>query len=187
MKCLMSVCLLSVSAIVLGACSGGGDVRKGSVLGFGQKIPNEFTVVTRSPLNIPPDFSLRPPRESEQSTTQGNSEDVATIIWQKPNTDRAVTSGDAIENRLLIASNAQDASDAIRQTLIKENTDLALEKRSVADKLIFGRVKPLQGTRLDADGEQRRLQENETLGRNILAGDSPIIIKSQSTFSKLFD
>ena len=187
MKRLLSVSLLAVFSVVLGACSGGDDVRKGSLLGFGQKIPDEFTVVTRAPLNMPPDFSLRPPREGDVPVAKVDSNEVSTIIWDKADKTQAVADGASIESQLLVASNAQDASDTIRQQLTKENTALALEKQSVADELIFGRVKPITGDKLDADGEQRRLQENKALGRDMLTGDSPITIKSKTTFSSLFD
>jgi len=44
-------------------------------LGLNKKAPDEFTVITKAPLVMPPDFTLRPPRpgaEPTQETSPGN-------------------------------------------------------------------------------------------------------------------
>ncbi|MBM3507404.1 MAG: DUF3035 domain-containing protein, partial [Alphaproteobacteria bacterium] len=44
------------ASVMLGGCS---NVRES--LGLVRQSPDEFTVVTKSPLVLPPDFGLRPP------------------------------------------------------------------------------------------------------------------------------
>src|SRR5690348_17094840 len=50
-------------ATSLGGCS---DIRK--ALGYDKSIPDEFAVVSRAPLAIPPDYSLRPPQPGAAPT-----------------------------------------------------------------------------------------------------------------------
>ena len=53
---LRSLLVLAVTAVALSAC---GSVRED--LGLGRSPPDEFAVIDRPPLSMPPDFSLRPP------------------------------------------------------------------------------------------------------------------------------
>src|SRR5580692_2744055 len=62
---------LLAAPLLLAACSG--NVER--AFGLQRDAPDEFTVTTRAPLSMPPDFTLRPPdpgaaRPQEQSTTQ---------------------------------------------------------------------------------------------------------------------
>ncbi len=62
--------LILVLFAALGACD---TIRK--VAGIDKTAPDEFTVISRAPLDLPPDFSLRPPqagalRPQETSQTQ---------------------------------------------------------------------------------------------------------------------
>ena len=49
--------VLVVAGLMVGAC---GDTRK--VLGYDKVTPDEFKVVSRAPLSLPPDYGLRPPQ-----------------------------------------------------------------------------------------------------------------------------
>src|SRR6185437_15715995 len=56
-------------AVLLSGCGDGSLTRQ---FGLTREAPDEFTVVTRAPLSMPPDFTLRPPqpgaaRPQEQS------------------------------------------------------------------------------------------------------------------------
>lgn len=65
-RCLRFVALALVAVMVLGGCS-----RLSDSLGISKKAPDEFSVVTKAPLVIPPEYNLRPP-----DTTQLRAEDV---------------------------------------------------------------------------------------------------------------
>ncbi len=58
--------LATCSLLTLTACSGG-TVKE--TLGIGQKAPDEFRVVSRPPLSVPPQFNLRPPSNNATSPT----------------------------------------------------------------------------------------------------------------------
>jgi len=51
-------------AVAAVAISGCGGIKED--LGLAKKAPDEFTVVKRPPLSMPPDFALRPPRPGER-------------------------------------------------------------------------------------------------------------------------
>src|ERR1700736_6064630 len=53
---------LIVPASMLIVLTGCGDSSLSRTFGLVRDTPDEFTVVTRAPLSMPPDFSLRPPQ-----------------------------------------------------------------------------------------------------------------------------
>ena len=55
-----SACKLALLGGVMLSLVGCGGMQ--SALGLGKSPPDEFAVVTKAPLVVPPDFSLRPPR-----------------------------------------------------------------------------------------------------------------------------
>lgn len=60
----VSVLLVTCSLLSLTAC-GGSSVKE--TLGLGRKAPDEFKVVSRPPLSVPPQFKLRPPSSTAES------------------------------------------------------------------------------------------------------------------------
>src|ERR1700733_85044 len=78
-QCLVGSLLLGASLLLLGGCSGDTLSR---TFGLTRDAPDEFTVTTRAPLSMPPDYSLRPPRPGaprpqEQSERQQAEEALA--------------------------------------------------------------------------------------------------------------
>lgn len=59
-------------AVVLSGCEG---VR--SSLGLGKNPPDEFQVVSRAPLSLPPDYNLRPPEPGAPRPQEGTARDQA--------------------------------------------------------------------------------------------------------------
>ncbi|MGY8960888.1 MAG: DUF3035 domain-containing protein, partial [Alphaproteobacteria bacterium] len=58
---------LSLSLALVGSlASCGGDSKVGRILGYEKAAPDEFSVVKRAPLALPPDYGLRPPRVGAQ-------------------------------------------------------------------------------------------------------------------------
>lgn len=56
----------------LGGCGGIGDA-----LGFSKHPPDEYEVVSKAPLVVPPDYGLRPPAEEEMALKEKNPRDLA--------------------------------------------------------------------------------------------------------------
>jgi hypothetical protein len=57
----------------------------------------------------------------------------------------------------------------------EESAALAREQESFVDDLVFWKDKQQPGDVVDSAGEQRRLQENAALGRDVTEGDTPLI------------
>src|SRR3954447_7642403 len=57
--CFQGALLLGGTLVLLAGCS---SDKLSRTFGLTRDAPDEFTVTTRAPLSMPPDFSLRPPR-----------------------------------------------------------------------------------------------------------------------------
>ena len=55
--------IIGVALIVVAGLSGCSDARK--ALGYDKSAPDEFRVLARAPLAVPPDFGLRPPHPGQ--------------------------------------------------------------------------------------------------------------------------
>jgi hypothetical protein len=152
-------------------------------LGLEKQAPDEFAVVTRAPLSLPPDFNLRPPRPGAARPQEGTTRDQARqVITGSPlgsgggpeSRDLPATASEG-ERALLTRAGTDEAIPGIRQVVDEETSALAEETRGFADVLLFWRNTPSYGTELDAAAESRRLRENRALGRPPTTGASPSI------------
>ena len=167
---------LFTAAGLLSAC--GGDT--GSILGLEKKAPDEFTVVSRAPLSLPPDYGLRPPDPNAKRANETSvREEAAALLFDTKRTKRLedqsrkkFTGG---ELALLTQAEALAADPAIRQVVDDENTRLAVESETFVNNLLFWKGTEEPGTIIDASAESQRIQENEGLGNPVTEGDTPMI------------
>ncbi|RED48527.1 beta-barrel assembly complex subunit BamF [Aestuariispira insulae] len=167
---------LLAAAGLLSAC--GGDA--GSILGLEKKAPDEFTVVSRAPLSLPPDFGLRPPDPNAKraNETSVREEARALLIDQKQikrREEQARKEFGGGELALLTRADALAADGAIRRIVDDENTRLAIESDTFVNDLLFWKDKGEPGTIIDASAESQRIQENSGLGKPVTEGDTPMI------------
>jgi len=88
-KTLLSLTVIAALAPVLTACG----------LGYSKNPPNEFNVVRRAPLILPPDFELRPPSNSESAPVIASGAELARlVVLRTPSSEKQP---DAVEQRLL--------------------------------------------------------------------------------------
>ena len=88
-KTLLTLTVVAALAPVLAACG----------LGYNKNPPNEFNVVRRAPLILPPDFELRPPSNSEAAPVIAIGAELARlVVLRTPSSERQP---DAVEQRLL--------------------------------------------------------------------------------------
>ena len=147
---------LAAAALVLAACS---DVRQS--LGLDRSVPDEFTVVRKAPLTLPPDFGLRPPRPGapRPATLDPSQQAQAALggdgaLAAAPTGDEESTPG---ELALLRKAGANQVDTDIRKILLAETTQRAEKDRSLVDRLIFWRTE--EEDVIDATAESRRLRE----------------------------
>lgn len=174
-----------MACVALAAC-GGDDLSRS--FGLTRDAPDEFTVTTRAPLSLPPDYSLRPPQPGASRPQELSSRDAAeaALVPQAAlgNGGASATTASAGEQALLGAAGPAAPSD-IRQ---KVDAQSALDQpsSSLTDKLMFWRSPPTPGTAVDAQREAERLRENAALGADMRQGDTPII-QRKSTSGGLLD
>ncbi len=175
--------------LALGAC---GNVKQ--QLGLVKSSPDEFRVVSRAPLTVPPNFSLRPPRPGAPRPQTGTPTDQArrtvfgldgsetSLNEVMPQDGRSVG-----ERALLAAAGVSGANADIRRVIDSETDRINDENEDLLEYLVFWKAKPPAGVLVDPEAEARRLQENATLGRGATEGQTPTIQrKEEALFENIF-
>lgn len=176
--------------LALSACEGVRDQ-----LGLNKQSPDEFRVISRAPLSLPPDFTLRPPepgipRPQEGTATQQARKAVFRLEQPKtqPLNERVKADGRTLgELSLLKAAGADKIDPGIRRAIDLETQQLNAESEDFIDALVFWRDKEMPGSVVDAAAETKRLRENAALGKAVTAGETPTIErKSKALLEGLF-
>lgn len=168
------MCIVCAVALLSGCES----VRK--VFGSDKSGPDEFAVYSRPPLSLPPDYTLRPPAPGEKRPQDLSAQRLAVsaIVGKNGKPAKAPSSpgGSPGLAALLHDTGADTATDAIRVTVDQETSVISHQDQAFVDKLIFWvDEKPYLGTVVDAEKEQKRIQENQALGKPITEGETPQI------------
>jgi hypothetical protein len=161
-KILHLVLLCAVAAGISGCDS----IR--SAAGEGKDSPDEFAVVTKAPLVIPPDYNLRPPAAGAGPTNQLEptqaaqaalfNSDPATVAASLPAT---MSTG---ERYLLANAGVQNADPAIRQEIAADMSSTRAADDSFTNSLLFGSTAPSGAAPVDADAEARRIDAQKAGG-----------------------
>ena len=175
------MCVLALTA----AAGLGGCQSASKAMGIAKVTPDEFRVVTKAPLVIPPEYALRPPAPGEPRPQELQPESAA----------RAALAGQAAAaqrsdgERLLVArSGAEKADPLIRYVVDDEFGDIAHKDKSFADAVMFWRkdapTRPVASTGaatvapVDAAAEEARLKE-------LTGGKTVIITREKGSWVKL--
>lgn len=167
------VAMLAVLAapLLLGGC----DTTR-EALGLTKKPPDEFAVVTKAPLVLPPAFALRPPEPGAARPQDVSAQDRARTALGLGNR-AAGAAGDrsAAEMALLQQAQATNPDPDIRRKINEEFSQLAERDSSFVDRLIFWQSKEQPGLAVDAAKEAQRLRENAATGKPVTEGTVPTI------------
>jgi hypothetical protein len=147
-----------VAALPLGGCT---DLRR--ALGMEKVIPDEYAVVSRAPLAIPPDYGLRPPRPGARPTQEPSMSDQArqTVFRagdQQASLPGANASMSVGEEAFLKKAGAGTANPDIRDVVNQENTAGPEVEKSFVDSLVFWQ-KPKKPDIIDPQQESLRLKD----------------------------
>lgn len=172
--------------VALTAATGLGGCQSASrAMGMAKVTPDEFRVVTKAPLVIPPEYALRPPAPGEPRPQELQPESAA----------RAALAGQAAGaqrsdgERLLVARTGADRADPlIRYVVDDEFGDLAHKDKTFADRVMFWRKDapaPAPTTEgaappvlVDAAAEEARL-------KGLTGGKTVIIARDKGSWVKL--
>lgn len=174
-----------ILALALSAC--GSDTKQ--MLGLERQPPDEFAVVSRAPLSVPPEFSLRPPEPGAPRPQEGRASDQARRALTGTEMQAAYRRAGLSpgESTLLARTGAANVPDDIRSTIDRESDVLASESEAFTERLVFWRDAPQAGTVVDPEAENRRIRENQALGEPVTTGDTPRIErKEKAIFEDLF-
>ncbi len=133
-------------------------------LGLTRQSPDEFSVVERAPLSLPPDYTLRPPRSGGPvAPGVASSEAQARRVILGSQSDTVAAPSSATES-LLAKAGAAQPQPGIRAQLDKETAVISTQNKTVSEKLLFwdkdkGPNVP-QAEKLDASAEAQRLNKD---------------------------
>ncbi len=148
----------------------------GHTLGFDRTAPDEFAVVSRPSLSVPPDFMLRPPKPGEPPRQPQADEAARSIVTGKappegekiPGNATLSTASDAFLNRLGVTQ----ADPQIRAKLLEdEKTPADVSNATSLYEQVVGASK--EEPVVDAKKEAERLRKNKDEGKAANEGDVP--------------
>lgn len=171
--------LFAVLSLSLAACGG---ESLSDTLGYGKSAPDEFAIVTKAPLVIPPDYSLRPPQPGaprpQEMELQPSVGAQRALIGQEAlsaeNVGPAQSQGEQV---LLQETGATEADPRIRQVVNAETRSLVERDETFVDSVLFWKKSgPAPDERLvNPKEENERIQQNEAEGKPVTEGETPTV------------
>ncbi|HEX3808148.1 MAG TPA: DUF3035 domain-containing protein [Rhizomicrobium sp.] len=163
---LSQIALLVCAGVAMAGC---GAVREAA--GISKHSPDEFAIVTKTPLVMPPDYNLRPPKPGAAPTNQQSPTDAAqAALFNNPNAAAAGASGNYSqgEQSLIANAGATNADDSIRRQLMTDNASATGTDESFSNQVMFWQGAPPDpnGTPVNADAEAQRIQAAKANGAN---------------------
>ncbi|RAU23304.1 DUF3035 domain-containing protein [Paramagnetospirillum kuznetsovii] len=158
--------------LALSAC---GEAKR--ALGYEKQPPDEFQVVARAPLSMPPDFGLRPPTPGAARPQEGTTRDQArrVLSGQRGVTPIATEGRSQGDLSLMKRVGADSIQPDIRVLVNKETQSLADADKNFTDRIVFWRKPDPPGIAVDPSKETQRIRENQALGKSVSEGETPQI------------
>jgi len=158
-------------------------------LGLNKATPDEFRVVAKAPLVIPPDYSLRPPKPGEPRPQELQPESAARVALLGQRQGESRSDG---EKMLVAKAGADRADPLVRYSVDDEFGDIAHKDKGFADKVLFwkkGEKHETGDPKLAAAAEKPDAIDPAVEAEQIkgLTGDKPVIIQrdKRGSFIKL--
>jgi hypothetical protein len=166
-----------MAASLLGAAGLGGCQATSHALGLQKVTPDEFRVVTKAPLILPPDYSLRPPAPGEPRPQELQPESAARTALLGEHEAEVRSDG---EKLLDTRAGGDKADPLIRYVVDDEFGAIAHKDKGFADFVIFWKkgqpatapsVDANTSTPIDADTEAKRIASLTGNQRVIISRD----------------
>lgn len=177
---------LSIAAVLsLSACG------LGDALGLGKRSPDEFAVVKRQPLIVPPEHDLRPPRPgaprpqvgtpSDQARASLTGRPVEQILARREAAESmSATAGSEGERALLARTRAAAENPQIRDEIATEGPAPAEVDASMFSRLLTWQPGASDAP-VDAAREAQRLLTAPGRDRAPGGDDAPLVIRRDQT------
>ncbi len=179
-KTIAPVTLLALGALAVSGCSAFEN------LGGAKKVsPDEFKIVSHSPLTMPPNAELRPPRPGEPRPQEVTPAEQAreALAPQTAGRSQRGAGGNApsgpggASEQALVAKAGQGGIDPnIRSRVNTDTRTINDNDKSFVDSLIFWQDSTPSGVVLDPAKEQQRLRDAQAAGQTP-AGNTPTITR----------
>lgn len=161
------------SALFLAGCS-----NTAEVLGLGRNSPDEFSVVDRAPLSLPPDYELRPPQPGvprPQDIEVGRR--ASTVLFGETQESAAPTEA---EKALLEAAGADKADPSIRTVIDREADQRIVGSRYLLEELLGWKPPSDKAPVVDAPAEAARIKDAKEKNGSLTDAPTPVIEKKRS-------
>ena len=150
------------------------DSSLSRTFGLTRDAPDEFTVVTRAPLSMPPDFTLRPPEPGAARPQEQSDRSLAESALVPDAALGGAPAGVSPGQAALVRDAGGGAPADIRQRVDQE-ARLDASDDSFIDRLLYWRKPDTQQAVVDPTKETQRLRQNAALGQSPETGETPII------------
>ncbi len=172
----MSVNRVIIAAALLGSVGLAGCQSTAKALGMSKVVPDEFRIVTKAPLVVPPDYSLRPPGPGEPRPQELQPESAArdTLYSQREGQLRS-----RAEKMFVAKVGGNRADPLIRYVVDDEFGDITHKEKSFADRVMFWKKgdEPTGGASR-SDDPDAPVDVTETRDRiTRLTGDQDVLIQ----------
>jgi hypothetical protein len=130
----MSLNRLFIASALIAAAGLAGCSGASKALGMSKVTPDEFRVVTKAPLVVPPDYGLRPPAPGEPRPQELQPESAARTAVLGERESQVRSDG---EKMLVSQAGADKADPLIRYVVDDEFGDLAHKDQTFANRVMF--------------------------------------------------
>jgi hypothetical protein len=130
----MNVSRIALAALLLGAAGVAGCHSASAAFGLAKVTPDEFRVVTKAPLTLPPDYSLRPPAPGEPRPQELQPESAARQALEGQRESDVRSDG---EKMFVAKAGAEHADPLVRYVVDDEFGNLAHKDKSFSDYVMF--------------------------------------------------
>ncbi|MAZ76690.1 MAG: hypothetical protein CMH31_05245 [Micavibrio sp.] len=177
-KTLLLSCLLGTVALT--ACS-----KTKEQFDFSKKAPDEFAVIKRAPLEMPPDYNIRPPRPGQARPQEDTAIDEAKQAVFGPETLTGASKGKKEpmsqgESILLQKTGIDLTAPDIRDVIDAETRAMNDEEKPTIDRIlggVTGKKYEAPAEVVNAKEESERIQTNIEQGKSVSDGATPTVTK----------
>ena len=184
----------SLFGLALGGCSALENI------GGGKKVsPDEFKIVSHSPLTMPPNAELRPPtpgapRPQELTPAEQAKEALSPVLAGRnqqakaPGAGPGTTTAATGSEQSLVAKISQSGTidPDIRNRVNNDTKTINDNNKSFVDSLIFWQDTPPAGVVVDPTKEQQRLRDSQASGQPSSAATPTITRRKRGLLEGIF-